>query len=282
MASSSTFANILLQIVSNYSFYTGCIIFIGGIIGNALNVLVLTNLKLFRDNRSAFYLIVESIANLNYNLYSLALTTLTAIYGDDATGRSHAWCRFRYIWSLTCVLISMTMMCCAACDQFISTSYRLNLRQVCTYKIARYLAFVAPCIWLVHSILYGLSYDIQPSLGCVISNPIWSRYASFFLYPVLTGLLPVSAASLFSLLAFHDVRHIIRRQVPIVRRRLDQQMTAMVLIRAVFFVIFTFPYSIYRIYITNFPLTRTDLQQYANGKLLQAILLSISSVNFTV
>jgi hypothetical protein len=153
MASSSMSVDIL-NFVPQYSFYTGCVIFIGGIIGNALNIVVFTNIKSFRTNRSALYLTVESIANLVYQFLSLVLTTLTAIYGDDATGRSLVWCRLRYIWSQTCVLISFSMTCCAACDQLFSTNYRLNFRQMCTLKLARYLIFVAPCIALVHSILY--------------------------------------------------------------------------------------------------------------------------------
>jgi hypothetical protein len=272
----------ILSAVPQYSFYTGCVIFIGGIIGNALNILIFTNLKSFRVNRSALYLTVESIANFVYQFISIVVTVLTAIYGDDATGRSLVWCRLRYIWAQMCVLISFSMICCAACDQFFSTNYRFNLRQMCTLKLARYLTFIVPCMSLIHSILFGFSFNIQPSFGCVISNPMWSRYASFFLYPVLLGLLPIVIASLFSLLAFYNVRHIIRLQVPIARRQLDRQMTAMVLIRVVFFVILTLPYAIYRIYVTNFPLSRADLLQYAIGRLFQAISLSFASMDYTV
>jgi hypothetical protein len=272
----------ILNVVSQYSFYTGCIIFTSGIIGNALNILVFTNFKAFRNNRSVLYLTGESIANFVYQFLSVVLTTLTAIYGDDATGRSLVWCRLRYIWSQMCVLISFFMVCCAACDQFFSTNYRFNLREMCTLKLTRYVTFVVPCIWLVHSILFGLSFGIQPSFGCVISNPIWSRYASFFVYPILEGLLPVFVASLSSLLAFYNVRHIIRLQMPIARRQLDRQMTAMVLIRVVFFVIFTLPYTLYRVYIINFPLSQSDLLQYAIGRLVQETFLSFRSVNYAV
>jgi hypothetical protein len=281
MASSSISSDIL-NVVSQYSFYTGCVISTGGLIGNAVNILVFTNIKFFRANRSALYLTGESIANFVFQFLFIVLTTLTAIYGDDATGRSLVWCRLRYIWSQTCVLISFSMICCAACDQFFSTNYRLNLRQMCTLKLARYLTFVALCIWLVHSILFGLSFSIQTSFGCVISNSIWSRYASFWLYPILEGLLPVVVASSFSFLAFYNVRHIIRRQVPIARRQLDRQMTAMVLMRVVSFVILVLPYTIYRIYVINFPVSQVNLLQYAIVRLLQAISFSFASVNYTV
>ena len=198
------------------------------------------------------------------------------------TERSLVWCRLRYIWAQTCVLISFSMVCFAACDQFFSTNYRFNLRLTCTLKLARYLAFVDPCICLVHSVLFGFSFDIQLSLGCVISNPTWARYASLFFYPVLTGLLPIVVASSFSLLAFRNVRCIIRLQVPIVRRQLDRQMTAIVFVRVVFLVILTLPYAMYRIYVINFPFSRADRLQYAIGQLLQAIFLTFMRLNFTV
>jgi hypothetical protein len=261
----------ILSVVSQYSLYTGCIIFTGGLIGNVLNILVFTNIKAFRTNRSARYLAAESIISFVFQFLPVV-----------TTGRSLVWCRLRYIWSQTCVLISFSMICCAACDQFFSTNYRFNVRQMCTLKLARYLTVVVPCIWLVHSILFGLSFNIQPSVGCVISNSIWSRYASFFLYPILEGVLPIVVASSFSLLAFYNVRHIIRLQMPIARRQLDRQMTAMVLIRVMFFVILETPYTIFRIYVINFPLSRTDLLQYAIGRLLQAITLSLASLNYVV
>ena len=278
---SSISANIL-KVVPQYSFYIGCIIFISGIIGNTLNILVFTNLKLFRTNGSAVFLTVESISNLIYQILSFTLPTLTVIYGDDLTARSLVWCRLRYIWAQTCVLTSFFMVCFAACDQFFSTNCRFNLRLTCTLKLARYVAFVEPCMCLVHSVLFGFSFDIQSSLGCAISNPTWARYASLFYYPVLTGLLPIVVASSFSLLAFCNVRRIIRLRVPIVRRELDRQMTAMVFVRVVFLVILTLPYATYRIYVINFPFSRTDRLQYAIGQLLQAIFLTFMRLNFTV
>jgi hypothetical protein len=59
-------------------------------------------------------------------------------------------------------------------------------------------------------------------------------------------------------------------------------MTAMVLIRVMFFVILETPYSIFRIYVINFPLSRADLLQYAIVRLLQAISFSFASVNNAV
>ncbi|CAF0942765.1 unnamed protein product [Adineta steineri] len=280
--SSSSISDGILKFATQYSLYTGCIMFSFGVIGNALNILVFTQLKLFRTNRCAFYITIESISNFIYQFLSISLTVLTSIYGDDATGRSAIWCKLRFILAQICALTTFYMICFSAVDQFFSTNHRYNLRQMCTLKLGRYFTFIFICFAIIHSVLLGSSYDAQPTLGCVISDHIWVQYSAFFFYPVLTGFLPIAIASSFSILAYHNVRHIVRRQLPIVRRKLDQQMTAMVLMRVIVFVCFVSPYTAYRIYVTNFPTSRSMPMAYAIGRLIQAILTSVTMINFMI
>ncbi len=279
---SSSMAAEILNFVSQYTFYSGCILFIFGVIGNAINILVFTQLKLFRNNRCAFYLTVESIANFLSQFITISSSILISIYGDDATGRSLIWCRFRYILGQSFALITAYMICLAAIDQFFSTNYYFHLRSICTLKLARCLTYTFVCIWIIHSLVFGYFSNIQPLAGCVILNKIYLRYATFFFYPILGSLLPIAITSFFALLAFRNVRRLVRRQLPIVRRRLDRQMTAMVFIRVIVLICLAAPYSIYRIYIINFPITQTNPKAYATKVLIQAILFSIVSLNYTV
>jgi len=188
---SSSKPSIILLFVSQYSLYTNCITSSAGFIGNALNILTFTNLKLFRDNRCALYLTIESISNGVNEIFTLLLTISTSIYGNNSIGNSLSWCRLEYIIYQTTLLVTYSMICLAACDQFCSTNYRLNLRQMCTLKLARCLAFTTVCLWLSHSILCSFFVTIVPSIGCIISNQIWIEYATFFFYPVLVGFLPI-------------------------------------------------------------------------------------------
>ncbi len=272
----------ILNFATKYSFYSGCIMFTLGIIGNAINILVFTQLSLFRDNRCAFYLTVESISSLFHQFINFTLIMFTSIYGDDGSARFLVWCKLRYIFGQIAVLITFCMICCAAADQFFSTNYRYNIRRVCTLQVTRCFTFTLICLSIIHSIIFGSFFDVQTSVGCVIVNQIFLKYATFFVYPLLLGLLPIVIASFFSLLAFQNVRRIVRRQLPIVRRRLDRQMTAMVLIRVVFFVCLTFPYITYRIYAINFPVSRSQSMEFATRQLLQAIFFSLFTLNFTV
>ncbi|CAF1347383.1 unnamed protein product [Adineta steineri] len=272
----------IIKFATLYSIYSGCIIFSFGVIGNVLNLLVFTQLKHFRTNRCAFYITIESISNFIYQFLSISLTILTSIYGDDATGRSLIWCKLRYILGQTCALTTFYMISFSAVDQFFSTNHRLNLRQMCTLKLGRYFAFIFVCFAIIHSIVLGSSYDIKPTLGCALSNYVWVQYSTYFFYPILYGFLPIVIASSFSILAYRNVRHIVRRQLPIVRRKLDKQITAMVLMRVIAFVCLTLPNNAYRIYVINFPISQSMPMVYALGRLLQTILLSINNINYMI
>ncbi|UJR07456.1 hypothetical protein I4U23_011745 [Adineta vaga] len=276
----------ILHFSTQYTLYNAYIILFMGLIGNTINILVFHRLKLFHGNRSAFFLITESISNILYEFVSMSLTILTSIYGDDATGRSDPWCKIKFMLAQVFLLITYFMICCASADQFFSTHSYFHRRQFCTMKSARCSAFIIITIWLIHSVGFALFFSATPFVGCVISNPNAVRYASFFFYPVLAGFLPMTIAATFSLFAFRNVRRIVRRQVPIVRRRLDRQMTAMVFLRVIFFICLIFPYSFYRIYAINYPVSRTQPLPYAIAQLLQTFFLSLvrmnSGINFYI
>ncbi len=161
MSSSITVVEIL-NCATQYTLYSGYVLFAFGITGNALNVLVFTQLKLFRENRCVFYLTVESISSLFYQFINLTLTIFTSIYGDDGTGRFLVWCKLRYMLSQTVAVLTSSMVCCAAVDQFFSTNYRFNLRQICTLQVTRCLTFTLICLSIIHAIIFGLFFGIQP------------------------------------------------------------------------------------------------------------------------
>jgi hypothetical protein len=188
-----TYASIL-QIANQFSVYVGCISISVGIIGNAINIFVFTHLKFFRTNRCVFYLIIESISDIIYQFYNISLTLFKSLYGNDLSGNSLIRCRTKYIVGQSTALITFYMIGLAAVDQFFSTNYQFHLRQMCTIKLARYLAFLVITLCIVHSILFSFVFNIVPSAGCIISHPVCIRYATFFFYPVLAGFLPVIIA----------------------------------------------------------------------------------------
>ncbi|CAF4804398.1 unnamed protein product, partial [Rotaria socialis] len=70
-------------------------------------------------------------------------------------------------------------------------------------------------------------------MGCNIYNTISKRYYTFFYFPIVTNVLPITTTITSSLLAYRNVRRIVCLQRPVFRRRLDRQMTAITLARIV-------------------------------------------------
>ena len=221
---------------------------------------------------------MESISNILYHLSNITSSILALVYGSDLTSISFVWCRLRNILVQSTGLCTFYLICLAAMDQFCLTFYRLNWKQVCTVKVARYLASATILIWIIHSVIYCNFFHIVPSVGCVISDLILIRYGTFFFYPVLVGFLPIVVASLFSLMAFRNVRRQLRNQ----RRRFDRQITAMILMRVAFFVCFATPFVVFRIYNTKVIISQENPLQFAIIQLVQVIINSIISLNFTV
>jgi hypothetical protein len=273
---------IILQIANQFSVDIGCISIVIGIIGNAVNIFIFTHLKFFRTNRCVFYLIIESISDMINQLYYISITIFKSLYNNDLSGNSLILCRTKYIIGQSTGLIAFYMISLAAVDQFLSTNCRFYLRPMCTIRVARYLAFLVITVCIVHSVLFSFVFNIVPSAGCIISNPVSIQYATYFFYPVLTGFLPIVIASTFSILAYRNVRRIIPRQLPIQRRRFDRQITAMVLIRVIFFVIFSLPYVITRMYTINNTIALGNPLRFTILTVVQVITAAINNLNFTV
>ena len=273
--------NEIFSISQKYSAISTIIIFILAIIGNTINILVFTFFKAFRNNQCALYLIVEALANLLQLTIYFFIHLFILTHGQDSGASSITWCKLRASFIVICTLVAFFSICFCTIDQYLSTSHRYFFRQLSTINLAYILLVTAFIFALLQSVPFAVFSEIQGGF-CTVFNPSMTAYISSFYYPVLSGLLPVMITSMFSLMAYRNVRQIVRRQVPIVRRRLDRQLTAMVLARTIIFAIFSTPYTIYSMYSFNSKITVTDLLQYAINNVISAILFIIFDLNFAV
>ncbi|CAF0839303.1 unnamed protein product [Adineta steineri] len=272
----------ILSLSQNFSLYFTMTIFVLGTIGGLINIGVLTTLKLFRSNQCAFYLIMESTVNTLQLFVLFIIYLLPITIETDPANTSLAWCKIKNFLTQTLRLLSSSMVCFAAFDQFLSTNPQHIIRQMSSLRLAHRLTIVAIFLWIGHDIPYAILYVIIPPSGCMITNVGLIRYHSFFYYPVLHGLIPILASSSFALLAYRNVRNLVRRQVAVERRRLERQLTAMIFIRVIFYVLLLIPYTIYRIYSLNVTFTQANLYPYAINQLIYSIMSSVTNLNYTV
>jgi hypothetical protein len=271
MSNSSYAFNLIVASQLFFSYFT-YINFGLGLIGNLLNIFVFTNLKIFRHNRCAFYLIVESIVDIA-QLTQILVNEIweLPLNGMDPTSESSVWCKLKTMSVQWFRLMLASTVCFAAIDQFLSTNYSVYLRQLSSLKLAQRQICIATVLCLIHTVPFGVFAEIQPSSGCIITNTALVNYYSFFYYPVLNGLLPIFVSSMFSILAYRNVRRIIRRQIPIHRRRLDQQLTAMIFVRVIFFVLLQLPFTIYRIGTVRSTIIQANTFEYATNQWIQVV-----------
>ncbi|CAF3117018.1 unnamed protein product [Rotaria sp. Silwood2] len=278
----SSFAIQLLIITQNIYFYTAVIIFVVGIIGNILNIFIFTKVKIFQGNRCAFYLIVESIINLCFLIQIFVPQIYQRIYGIDPGNISIFYCKIRTTLGQSCRLLIDFIVCFEALDQYLTTHYHFSIRKISTLNLAQCLIIVATTLCISQTIPYIIFYDIVTPFGCIITNKGLTYYYSYVYYIFVHGFFPILISSLFSVLAYRNVRHLIRRQIPIVRRKLDRQLTAMIFVRVIFFIILLLPYTIFRIYILNLNISLVDTVHYAILQLTSAITVSLMLGNHSV
>jgi hypothetical protein len=274
---------IIVSITYIISVHVSFFAVITGLIGNFINILVFTQLKLFQRNQSAFYLTIASIVD-SLQLIFTTLTRATATtLGYDPTLTSLLWCKLRIYLVQFVATISLGNVCFAAIDQYLSTSYHNHLRQISTFKLAQRLVSILIILATLYCVPFPIFEEIRPSLGCATYNPSFNYFYSFVHFCIILGILPMAVSSSFSFLAYQNVRRIIRRQIPVVRRRLDRQLTAMILVRVALFIITTSPFVSFRIYQINCSTNQdSNSSSMIINQFIRTTLTSIYTINCVV
>lgn len=281
MSSPST-AQYILRITDIFVVYASAFILVIGLVGNCLNIIVFTTLRTLRSKPCGFYFFIESIVDLGQLLFAL-LAYIIEGFGINTSTNSVIWCKIKTTGIQSFNMIFLVTVCLAAFDQFLSTHYLYSLRQMSTKKFAQNLLLSSLSIIILHTILSLIFYDLRSLVfGCIIYNPIVTKYYGFFYIPVLIGILPVIITVTCSLIAFYNVRHLVRRQIPIERRIFDRQLTAMTFARVIAYICLGLPYVIFRIYQIQMPITIDNSLKFAIDYMLGSLTGTVAYINYVV
>lgn len=255
--------------------YFGLTLFIAGIIGGLLNFIIFITLKSFRQTTCAFFLTVVSIVNVGQLLTTPFVFILAEGFYIDP--RKITWfCKFHIFLAQWSIFISLSSLCLATIDQFLSMS---QYRQWSTVRFARSSIVIATTLGFLHSI-FILIYFAALDGSCTIINSTYAKYVSLFQFPVLYGFLPIIILITFSVFTFVNARTLASRQVNIVRLRRDRQLTAMVLVHAIYQVLTGSPYIVVYTYLLNQNIT--DPEQIAQNKLIETTTTLLAFSSFSV
>lgn len=264
----------LNEISENFGLYVGIIMFILGIIGNLLTIIIFISLETFRKNSCSYYLMIMSIFNIANLIGGLLTRIIITGFSIDLTIKSSFYCGFRWYYLYFSVLISFTMICLSTIDQYFSTSLNEYYRRLSNIKNSHRLSIIFIIFWVLLGIPYTIYFKTilntqTNQLVCTSINKNYFQYHIYVYIITLAGILPTLITIIFGYLSYINIKTLSHRRLPIIRRELDKQLTKMILIQVIHNVFTTIPYVI-MIAIIYSPYTPND--QLINS-ILQFILL---------
>jgi hypothetical protein len=235
----------LLFISQQFTIYAGFGLLLAGIVGNGMNVLILSTVRAYRTTPCTFYFLVGSIVNIIYILINLITRILSVGYGINYINNSNVLCKIRQFLLVTPSILSITCSCLAMIDQFFVTSRIAYLRRCSQIKWTHRIAFVVIIVWCLHGIPIILFYNISPiSNTCTKINSAFAIYIIVYDLGIVCGI-PALIMLVFGWLTYRNIHRIL----VLAKENVDRQLVRMTLIQVGLVIISLVPYGIYNTYI---------------------------------
>jgi hypothetical protein len=255
----------LFDIGQQLSIYFGYFILLTGLVGNSMNIFIMSSVRTYRTTPCTFYFLIASIFNIIYIVITLLIRIVTTGSGIDLILTSIIWCKIRALIVVSLSPVSFICSCLASVDQFLITSRSVHLRRLSNIKWAHGITIVVIIVWCLHAIPVFLYYNIPPiTHACASINSTYTTYISIYIIIVLCAV-PVIVMSVFGYLAYCNIR--LTRAL--IEQHFDRQIARMTLIQIVVLVISMIPggiYNIYHLVTANVPkdLNRQNIENFVN------------------
>ena len=234
----------LFSVVRQYTLYIGYFLLIIGIIGNFLNIVLLSSVRSYRCQPSTFYFLIASIFNLIVIVVGLFSRLLEFGHGFDWSNSSLFWCKFRSYFITSVPLIPVYCQCFATLDQYFVTSKNVQLRQLSQITRAYWTSFILILISLLHGIPFYLNYQISiETKKCLCTNLSLLIYLAVFVLGIHL-VLPTIFILVFGYLTYRNIN----RSIALTNQQADRQLTMMVFMQILLIISTAIPYATYQIY----------------------------------
>ncbi|CAF0891682.1 unnamed protein product [Adineta steineri] len=261
-------------ISSQFSIYVGFSIFTLGIFGNLINLRLLFP---SRKNPSSFLLFISSFFNLIALSFGLLPRILSIGFATDASLTNLIWCKSRLFFSYNGTITSIICICFASIDRFFVSCRSVVWRNRSNLKTAKLAILITIPIILGINIPYLLFYTIvqtKTDAGnitrkCTTTNSGLILYGNYFVRPVLIGLLPSTILCITGCLIYRNINSIASIQL---RGTFQRNLTSMVFIQTITFIIPVMPFATINIY----QLLTSSIQK-SSYRLAQEMLVSDTS-----
>ena len=257
----------LYHISEQLNIYWGLFMFIFGIIGNVWNLLIFRHYSL-RLNSCCTYMLIGSIGSIIHLLFGLSDRIASKGFQLHWTANSIIWCKARYYISQCASLIALSCLILSILDRFFSTCREIKWRHLNSVSTARRICLFVTLFWILVTIpipIYVKPMDISSTKRlCINSSVIWSKVIIYFLNLCCYGIFPWFFTSLFGYLTLRNIRQIHQRRIGPISSyvlsrmaQIDHQLTSILFLQIILYIIFSIPYCIQNLYRT---LTQTSIK----------------------
>ena len=266
----------LTYIGEQITLYTGSILFIAGIFGNGMNILIFSTVRNYRTIPTTFYFLSGSITNILYLLLLLTTRIVTAANGIDFTRTSLAWCKARPFFVGFLAPLCFTCSCLATIDQFFVTSQHVNIRRLSNIKWAHRVLIISIIFWSIHGLFGPIFYEIT-SVRCTSTNAIYAEYAVVYVVVVVCAI-PICVIGLFGWLTYRNIR----RAIILAEQHVDQELSQMILFQMILIFVSIGPYGVNSAYRLITSGVKKSLDQQVKEAFITTIVTLISYLYYVV
>ena len=258
--------NELKSILSQINFYFGMFIFSFGIVGNLLNILILSQ-RTLRSNPCVIAFLASSIAGIIAILSGLTSRVLSSVSSDLSATVS--WiCKFRGFILFTSRAATFWLITLAAIDRWFLSSIDVHRRQMSSKKNAlRGIIIITLGSVLIHTQLF-YCYEanlVGTPLKCFNRN-VTCRLFNDLAFAIIAILCPLTLNGIFGWMTIVNIqktRMCIQPMTVITvsyptqmntqqrrSKKTDQRLLFMLFVQVIFLFLFTMPLAIQKLYAT--------------------------------
>jgi hypothetical protein len=217
-----------------------------GVVGNSLNIVVLTRPRLYYHACSQYFLALAS-NNLVYTGIILIEQLLASGYQMNLSNYSMAACKAVNYISTTTSFLAPYFIVCASMDRYCTSSTNALIRRFSSVRMALRMILIVIIVFLLIFINILVLADLQPAAGftCVVeANTLYSQIyiiTQVFLFAVVPPILMI----FFGLMTIRNLHQTNVVAVVVSRfNRTERQLARMLFVQVTVNILLTLPTSI--------------------------------------
>ena len=245
-----------LALIQQYLTVSLGVLLVVGVIGNILNCLVFLQKRL-RSNPCSVFFAAASVANVIVMVYYI-IPTIHSAYNPAPENGNWVYCKIRLYIRNALLVISRCYLTMACVTCYAQSSRNARIREFFRPNVVIRIIVIIPMIWFIIPLHIPVLTTIQNG-KCMMWTGAAALYHSIYICFV-AAILPTSLMAIFSLLAYRNLKHLMHHVHPtnnmpnnqdsekIRLQRRDRQLSTMLFVQIIVYMIFTFSYPIQTLY----------------------------------